>query len=435
MNFGRFFLGFFIVLVGLVLLLNSLNIFVLNINLWNLWPVLIIFVGLSFFNSKNMFSIILGVVVTVLSIIMLFLSFFNPYVAVEKSQMLYFPVSIAKDSDVQTAVVKINASGTDFAVAGSDSGDLVSGGLRSNMASLKTDSVSAGGVQKVDLSLSGGKRWINGGIKNNLDVGLNKSVPMEIVLNSGASTGNIDLSQVTAQKADIVSGASKTSIKLGEKADVADISIAAGASSIDLILPWGAGVKVVTESDSVSKSLSGLTLVDKNTYQSSNYASALKKININIDMDISSLKIDWYQTADAISPAPSGQASSSVSLFYYKRSLDAKNACTSEFVLPVTRQVPVSDNRIKDAINLLLEGSLTSQEMEDGFYPYFPNRDFKLLSSKLDADGTLTLTFNEVAGFTSGNFCRNNILALEIAKTAKQFPEVKKVVFEPDSLF
>lgn len=437
LNFGRFFLGFFIVLVGIIFLLNSLNIFLLNINFWNIWPVLIIFIGLSFFNSKNLLSMLLGVIVTMLSMIMLFLSFFNPYVAVDKSQMLYFPLAIAKDSNANTASVTINTGGANVIVGSSDSENLVSGGLRSNMTELKTDSEVLGGSQKVEVGLEGGNRWINGNVKNNLSVDLDKTVPLEFYLKSGASTDYVDLSDVTAKIINITSGASQINLKLGDKVDSSNVKIDAGASSINLVLPKDAGVQIITDSSSISKELTGLELVNKNTYQSSNYGSSQKKINININLSISSLNIDWYGTSngDVSDATITNLETTCINLFYYRKSADSNNACTSEFVLPVARQVPVSDNQIKDSINLLLQGSLTSQEMDEGFYPYFPNNNFKLIDSNLDANGTLTLTFNEVAGFTNGNFCRDNVLALEIAKTARQFPEVKKVIFKPDSLF
>jgi len=45
------------------------------------------------------------------------------------------------------------------------------------------------------------------------------------------------------------------------------------------------------------------------------------------------------------------------------------------------------------------------------------------------------LKFTEVPGFTSGGSCRVGLLMEEILKTVKQFPQVKSIVLEPESLF
>jgi hypothetical protein len=78
---------------------------------------------------------------------------------------------------------------------------------------------------------------------------------------------------------------------------------------------------------------------------------------------------------------------------------------------------------------------LTETEKLSGFVTEYPNADFKLLESNLSDAGTLTLKFTEVPGFTSGGSCRVGIMMQEILKTVRQFPEVKRIVFKPDSLF
>jgi regulator of protease activity HflC (stomatin/prohibitin superfamily) len=74
------------------------------------------------------------------------------------------------------------------------------------------------------------------------------------------------------------------------------------------------------------------------------------------------------------------------------------------------------------------------KEIASGFSTEFPNADFKLLDSSLK-NGTLTLKFSEVPGFTTGGSCRVGILTQEILKTVRQFPQVKKIELYPDLLF
>jgi spore germination protein GerM len=128
----------------------------------------------------------------------------------------------------------------------------------------------------------------------------------------------------------------------------------------------------------------------------------------------------------------------SVKLYYYNEAqdlaLDGEISCSVKGIAPVTRTIRTS-NPIKDAIQLLISSGVTSAEESRGYSSEFPHSGFKLVSSDLASDGTLTLTFSEVPGFTSGGACRTGVLAEEIKYTALQFPEVKNVVIKPDELF
>lgn len=123
-----------------------------------------------------------------------------------------------------------------------------------------------------------------------------------------------------------------------------------------------------------------------------------------------------------------------VQLFYYNKKLDTDITCGADFVLPLQREIVITATPIKDTINLLIQGKLTDEEKTQGFKTEFPNNDFKLLDANL-ANGTLTLTFTEVLGFTDGGACRTRILRNTIIKTAEQFQGVDKVVLEPETLF
>ncbi|MDX9970759.1 MAG: GerMN domain-containing protein [Candidatus Gracilibacteria bacterium] len=123
-----------------------------------------------------------------------------------------------------------------------------------------------------------------------------------------------------------------------------------------------------------------------------------------------------------------------ISLFYYKESLDPDTVCVEEAFLPVKREIK-SKNLIFDTISLLIEGDLSHDEKAQGFSTEFPHPDFKLLEANLDENGTLTLDFTVVPGFTSGGSMRMKILSSQIEKTALHLPEVKKVKYKNEELF
>lgn len=69
-NFGKFFLGFFLVLLGLAYLAKNAGWLPanFNINVRDLWPLLIIVAGLSLLSGRNWTVIILGLILTFLII-------------------------------------------------------------------------------------------------------------------------------------------------------------------------------------------------------------------------------------------------------------------------------------------------------------------------------------------------------------------------------
>src|SRR5574344_845353 len=95
-----------------------------------------------------------------------------------------------------------------------------------------------------------------------------------------------------------------------------------------------------------------------------------------------------------------------VALYYFNQEQDQKLAIEQQVnvnsILPVYRIFPASNDLLVDTINELLKGNLTVAEKQQGFITEFPNDDFKLLSANLSSDGTLTLEFSEVPGFTDG---------------------------------
>jgi len=123
-----------------------------------------------------------------------------------------------------------------------------------------------------------------------------------------------------------------------------------------------------------------------------------------------------------------------IKLYYYNKLKDQDKSFAPKYVLPVERQIAKTKTPIQDTIKLLIQGKLTWQEKSAGFASEFPNSDFSLKSVKLKKD-VLYLEFTEVPGFTTGGAGRVGLLAAQIEKTAKQFPQVKVVVFEPETLF
>jgi hypothetical protein len=129
---------------------------------------------------------------------------------------------------------------------------------------------------------------------------------------------------------------------------------------------------------------------------------------------------------------------SKIGLYYYNKTkdqeLDLAVGCSKDAVLPVEREVERTKTPIQGAIDLLLQGNITAEEKQAGFSTEFPLEGFSLKGANLK-NGFLTLEFEDKENKTTGGSCRVNLLWAQIEKTAKQFPGVESVSFQPDNLF
>jgi hypothetical protein len=424
-DFSKAFLGLFIVILGLAFLVNNLGIIVLDVNFLMVFPLLIIFIGLSLFSKKSVVSTVLGSIVAAICVSLVFI-FFSIHPTVDYGTVSVFPIRVSKSLMAEKANISLNAGAGEIMVYGIDSGNLVEGELKTNLMAASVNSKTENNIQTVEIGIKEGRKWMHSGnFRNEFTVGIDKNIDVALNINSGASNNSIDLTNIKAESVTVHTGASNVNLKMGDILDNSSVVVEAGASSINLSLPKTVGVKLFVESGLSSQELPNLISIDKNTYQSLNYEASSKKINISVKMGMASLYINLYEP----------EKRENISLFYYNQSQDQENSCDYEFVMPVEREIVGSQDIIRGAVELLIKGQLTEKEKSEGFITEFPNADFKLLESNLSEKGKLTLKFTEVPGFTSGGSCRVGLLMEEILKTVKQFPQVKSIVLEPESLF
>ncbi len=127
-----------------------------------------------------------------------------------------------------------------------------------------------------------------------------------------------------------------------------------------------------------------------------------------------------------------------VKLYYYNSELDkdafGNVACSRNGLMPVEREIPITQTPIQDTINLLLSGGLAATERARGIGTEYPLDGLSLKSASL-RNRILTLEFDDSKNKTIGGACRVGILWFQIEETAKQFSEVQQVRFAPEEIF
>lgn len=133
----------------------------------------------------------------------------------------------------------------------------------------------------------------------------------------------------------------------------------------------------------------------------------------------------------------SPDAGRTVKLYFYNPKLDQGEGgaqCSEKGLVALERVIPRTISPIQDVIKILIRGEISEEEQAQGIETEFPLEGVELLGASL-SNGTLTLTFADPLNATSGGACRVSVLAKQIEATAKQFPEVERVILKPDEAF
>lgn len=288
--------GVLLIGAGLILLLSNLGVVSINLSsLWKLWPLIIIVIGLSVLSIKGWLGkVIYSLAALVIALVTWFV--LTGTVAEDNSDNKSQDIAISSSVD---AVKKLDLSidsGASSLVLGSHNGsELVKGSLETKITKLNQQSQTDGDTQKIKLSFD--RNWMDWRFDkpDKLSLELTKKLPTKLTINTGASSIDADLSEVNLESAKVDAGASSVKLKLGNKAKTSSVDIDTGASSIDIDVPSSVGVKVTLDEGLSSKDFpSNFKEIDKTTYQSENYDNAEKKINISVDMGVSSFKINTY---------------------------------------------------------------------------------------------------------------------------------------------
>ena len=306
-NFGNLFLGLIVVLVGAIYFANTFGVFPAGVDFyfWNLWPVILIYIGLSILSTTRFFSAFLGVIFTILIFFTIVIAFFSS-MAFDYNDISYYPEKVGRSKSsseinihTEPGINELNlniltGAGT-ISLRGDTIPSLVEGSFDSNFLKLDINARRLGRAKMVDLVAKGDLKNLSSNISNNLDLVVTNGMPVSLKANIGGADVDLNLEEVEIKSVDIDAGVSELKIKLGDKIqNNAILHLNAGASSIKILLPKDIGVRIKIESGLVNQEISNFSKVTKNTYVSENFYNVTKSINLDLRIGVADLDIDWY---------------------------------------------------------------------------------------------------------------------------------------------
>lgn len=281
--------GAILIIIGLGYLADSLGWLEINVNVWQLWPVLIILLGLSILSRKGWVSWVVSSLVGLIILAVVVWALVGDGTVGSRTTELT-TVAIPTAESVNAIDVAIDTGAGSLTVnAGGD--QAVSGEYKTNYAELSQSSEVKDGRQAIQLTIDG--KWHSWRPQNNeLDLNLRTDLPYSLAIDSGASDLELDLTEIIAEKVLIDTGASELDLTLGDKTS-SEVSVDAGASSVAISLPRTVGARIQVDAGLSSQDFSEFSKESDGVYVSANYQTAEKKVEIQLDLGVSDVDVEW----------------------------------------------------------------------------------------------------------------------------------------------
>ncbi|MGO1528920.1 MAG: LiaI-LiaF-like domain-containing protein [Senegalia sp. (in: firmicutes)] len=287
--------GIVLIALGLIWLLSNMDIlnfdlFILIDSLFDLWPLILIVIGINIIFKNKILNTALWIIFIIIVIAYGFFINDTNDVKNDYSEDLLVKMSegIIKgelDIDLGAAKYNINSYNSQTSLAKISS---------NNRFNHNYESGTSNNSQRVNVSNDMSNNIFNN--KSNLDIDINNKLIWNIDVDSGASSGKLNLKNVKVQKIDLDLGAGKMDIDFGDLHSTSYVNIESGASSIVLNVPTDAGLKIEMDGALNSTNIDDLGLIEseEDVLISKDYVKKDTNFDIKVDMGVGSFKINRY---------------------------------------------------------------------------------------------------------------------------------------------
>lgn len=294
MRYRSYFWPAVLILAGVVALLVNIGAISVDrlILLVNLWPLVLIVVGLELIARRAFHGVSADVAAA--AIVVLAIIGATAYVAVNPSPLATHEEDVkAPIGDLKQASLEVDAGSANITVSGSDLG-----------ADLYRAHISYPGAQPdVSLDTSTGELSISQRSNSpfgfetgrfGLTIQLNSAIPWTITENTGASHDTINVPQLKVSRIEINTGASDEDLTLGPPTGVVRVAINGGALTVHVHRVSGTEASVSVSGGAVSLDADGHKShgVGELNYQSSGFSGASDGYRVTVDGGACTVTLD-----------------------------------------------------------------------------------------------------------------------------------------------
>lgn len=301
MKISRLFAGVLIVALGVALFLTNFD--VLSVNwrfIFKLWPVLLVFGGISVLVSNSKWRAVLYGVTSVLVILWIFsaasVGWGNFHGLFHRGDRTAHTQEFVQDMEkgIRHGQLRLNSGAGTFNI-NDTTDDMFYARAETNVGYYSLDVDKDGATETLNLNYEEkNNSWNFGGSTNTVDMKLNPNLDWKIVAEVGACSTDFDLTPYIVRRVELKAGASSLKVKVGDRADSTTVKMDAGASSITVYVPQGSGCQISDRAELSSKSFPDFVKGDDGTYHTANFENSRKKVFIEAEAGVSSIKVRRY---------------------------------------------------------------------------------------------------------------------------------------------
>ena len=308
MSYRKIFWGLLLVLIGVLFILKNTGVLFFSWHsMWQLWPVILILWGISIIPVKDWIKLVLSLVTVVVTFFAV--QQYSPKDNhkwdfdwndrkdrdnKDEDNVITYNNVMSEDYDSLTkyAELKLNIGVGNFTIKDTTN-MLIEVKHDNDNANYSMTAKVEDSTAIVDLSLEKGE-FNEGKVSNNVNMKLNPNPIWDLDLNVGAAEVNFDLSGFKTRNLKIQGGASDIDIKIGAALPLTDMKLEAGAASITIRIPEGAGCEIISNTFMSSKDFKGFTKIANQKYQTPNFATSTNKIMINLQAGVARVDVIRY---------------------------------------------------------------------------------------------------------------------------------------------
>lgn len=209
----------------------------------------------------------------------------------------YFAVEMAPE--VKEATLKLGGGAAEFDLEESPNRLFEATTLLSFKTGYTLEEETNDGKKIINFSMKDKKgKDFNFGDDNKIDndvlLKLSTAPVWNIDMGIGAGELDFDFTNYKIKKLDIETGAASIDIKLGDKQDKVDVDIESGVASVKIKVPESVGCEIKMDGALNAKDFDNFEKIKSGLWQTKGFDKATKKIYLNVDSGLSSLKVDRY---------------------------------------------------------------------------------------------------------------------------------------------
>ena len=288
----------FLISAGVIFLLNNMGVLPWSIwgQLWRLWPLALIAIGLDMLlgrrNPLLSLLIVVGVMAGGIGLIYSSGGF-------EPGKLVSSPLNVPLASDIRGVDVSVDTGTSVLVIDGNAGGEQLASGAIEYYDKEKEpeQKVSRDGdrmVINLNHHADGPFSWFgSGGAKNpRWELHLAREIPVTLKVDVGTGSSNLNLSNVRLERLEVDAGTGNIEVQMPSPSGTVPLIVDAGTGRLVITLPEGVQARIKVDTGTGSTAIpTRFQKQGEDTYISSGYATASNKLEIDLEMGTGDVEI------------------------------------------------------------------------------------------------------------------------------------------------